>query len=115
MVIKANQMQTEHREKMRGGEGTVNLLGAVPPEFLPQKCRLFSVVTLDKGCSIGRHTHEGETEFFYVLQGQGVLDDNGTITALNQGDCSICRSGEYHGIANEKDTPLKFVAAIIRD
>lgn len=115
MVIKDKQMQTEHRENMRGGEGTVNLLGVVPSEYLPQKCRLFSVVTLEKGCSIGRHMHEDESEFFYVLQGQGVLDDNGTITAFNAGDCSICRSGEFHGIANENDTPLKFVAAIIRD
>ncbi len=115
MVIKAEQMSTVQRDKMRSGDGTVDLLGLVPPEHLPQKCRLFSVVTLEMGCSIGRHSHEGETEIFYVLQGQGVLDDNGTITTLNAGDCSICRSGEAHGIANEKETPLKFVAAIILD
>lgn len=115
MVIKHSQMQTEKRENMRGGSGAVYLQGLVPADSLPDKCRLFSVVTLEKGCSIGSHTHEQETEVYYVLEGEAIYDDNGTTKAMSVGDCSICVSGEAHAIANEKETPLRFIAAIIKN
>ncbi len=115
MVIKPEQMVTEQRENMRDGQGIVSLLGLVPQEYMPQKCRLFSLITLMKGCSVGVHAHEGETEIYYVLEGQGVLNDNGTITDFNEGESSICASGEHHAVTNIKDAPLKLLAVIIRD
>ena len=108
-------MQTEYRNKMRGGLGTVQICGLVPREHLSARSRLFALETIEKGCSIGRHMHENETEFYYVLEGEGVLDDNGVQTVLRTGDCSACASGEYHAIANEKDQPLLFLAVIIMD
>ena len=105
MVIKAENMQTDIRENMRGGNGAVNLQGLVPSESLPVRSRLFSLVTLEPGCGIGPHVHEGE----------GVLDDNGEQVALRAGDCNVCGSGAFHAIANESDKPLKFIAVIILD
>jgi quercetin dioxygenase-like cupin family protein len=98
---------------MRGGAGSVEILNVVSKDVLPSKTRLFGLVTLEKGCAIGKHEHTGESEIFYVLSGQGVLDDNGTVRTVKQGDSHICRSGEYHAITNEQDEPLKFIAAII--
>lgn len=115
MVIKAENMQTDIRENMRGGNGAVNLQGLVPSESLPVRSRLFSLVTLEPGCGIGPHVHEGETEIYYVLEGEGVLDDNGEQVALRAGDCNVCGSGAFHAIANESDKPLKFIAVIILD
>ena len=115
MVIKSCGMETQVRENMRGGSGSVELLHVVSKERLPQKGRLFSIITLEKGCGIGAHEHAEETEIYYVLEGEGILDDNGTEKVLGKGDCNICGGGDYHGIRNEKDTPLKFVAAIIID
>lgn len=108
-------MQAQQRDNMRGGSGSVALLGIVPQESLPEKCRLFSVVTLEQGCSIGRHVHEHETEIFYVLEGEGYYDDNGTNKTISAGDCTICASGEAHAVSNEKETPLKLIAAIIKN
>lgn len=115
MVIRSEQMQSEQRENMRGGQGAVSLLGLVPAENLPKNARLFSLITLEKGCGIGSHAHEAETEVYYVLEGEGILDDSGTQKTLRAGDCNVCGGGGTHAIANEKDEPLRFVAVIIRD
>lgn len=115
MFIERGDMQFETREQMRGGGGSVELLHAVPKEHLPANTRLFSVITLKTGCGIGKHEHTGETEIFYVLSGEGVLDDNGAERIVHKGDCCICRSGEYHAISNERPEPLVLVAAIILD
>lgn len=115
MVIKAQDMLAEQRESMRGGKGAVDILGIVPQESLPDKARLFSLVTLEPGCGIGPHTHDNETEVYYVLEGEGVLDDNGAQVALRAGDCNVCGGGAFHAIANHTDKPLKFIAVIILD
>jgi quercetin dioxygenase-like cupin family protein len=85
----------------------------VPGEALPGKCRLFSLITLEKGCGIGAHAHSGETEIFYVLQGEGVLDDNGERKAFRKGDSNVCGDGATHAITNEKDEPLVLAAVIV--
>lgn len=113
MFIERTDMQCETRENMRGGEGSVNLLHIVAKEHLPAKMRLFSLVTLEPGCGIGKHEHSGESEVYYALSGEGVLDDNGTMRAFRQGDCSVCRNGEYHSVTNKSKEPFLLLAAII--
>ena len=115
MLIPHDQMQTQIREGVRGGTGLTGFLHIVSSENLPEKSRLFSVVSLEKGSSIGQHEHAGETEIYYVLEGEGVLDDNGVKKPFFKGDCNVCGDGGYHAIANEKDETLKFLAVIIVD
>lgn len=115
MFISGNEMHSEKRENMRGGVGLVDLLHIVPKEHLPANTRLFSFVTLEKGCGIGKHEHNGESEIYYVLSGEGEIDDNGTPRRFAKGDCAVCRSGEYHAVACTGDKPLKFIATIILD
>ena len=113
MIIRSAEMQSEARAAMRGGPGAVGLCHIVPAGALPGKCRLFSLITLEMGCGIGAHVHENETEMYYALQGEGVLDDNGEKKDFRAGDCNVCGGGAYHAIVNEKDEPLVFVAAIV--
>ena len=115
MVIKSEDMKTNSRQNVRGGNGTVDFLHIVPEGFLPDKSRLFSVMILEKGCSVGRHDHTAETEVYYVVEGEGVLNDNGTERTFRKGDCNVCGGGAFHSVANEKDEPLKIVAVIIKD
>ncbi len=115
MVIKGAGMRRETREAMRGGPGHVDILHIVDGENLPATSRLFSLVTLEKGCGIGAHPHNGETEVFYVLEGEGVIDDNGEKKPFQKGDCNICGGGATHAVFNEKDEPLRMIAVIIKD
>lgn len=115
MVIQSKDMKTQSRQEVRGGSGTVDFLHIVPEGFMPDKSRLFSVMILEKGCSIGRHGHTDETEIYYVLEGEGVINDNGTQQPFRKGDCSVCGGGAFHSVSNEKDETLKIVAVIIND
>jgi|AGTN01.3.fsa_nt_gi Uncharacterized conserved protein, contains double-stranded beta-helix domain len=113
MVIKSEEMKSEVREGMRGGPGSVAIQQIASGAALPAKCRLFSIVTLEKGCGIGAHEHSGETELYYVLEGEGVLNDNGALKPFRRGDCNVCGGGATHAVANERDEPLVFVAVIV--
>ncbi len=114
MIFTENDFLNEVRENMRGGEGSAHLTFLLPGKDVTN-LRLFSLITLDKGCSIGEHVHEGEAEVFYALCGSGTVVDDGTPRLLNQGDCHLCESGHTHALKNENDEPFVVLAAIITE
>ena len=115
MIIKANEMEKKQRVRLKDGFGTTDFLHIVPDELRPKKSRLFAVMSLEKGCSVGRHDHTGETEIYYVLQGEGLINDNGIIRPFLTGDCNVCGNGDFHSVSNENDETLKILAVIILD
>ena len=96
MVHHPADMPVEKRPHMRGGEGIIALQAAFSP-----------------GGSIGYHVHEQEAEFFYVLSGEGMMDDNGTPAAIAAGDATVTRDGEGHGVVNTGSGPLELLAVIV--
>lgn len=115
MFIKSEEMQMKPRVRLKDGFGTTDFLHIIPAESLPGKCRLFSVMSLEKGCSVGRHAHDGETEIYYVIEGEGIINDNGTIRPFKKGDCNVCGKGDFHSVSNENDETLKMIAVIVLD
>lgn len=114
MIRKSSECQIEYREHMRDGDGTVQLTNFITgPEELNEKGRLFSRITLNPGCSIGYHVHEGDAELFYILKGTAEYSDNGTVKQVTAGDVTICPDGEGHGIANRTDEVVELIAVIV--
>jgi mannose-6-phosphate isomerase-like protein (cupin superfamily) len=112
MVINRNAMRLEKKEKMRGGEGIVSLLHLVECEK-ETNIRLLAELTLPPGASIGSHRHEGETEYFLVLSGEGLVDDNGTEKAVKAGDAIITGGGAFHSVKNTGTEALVMHAVIV--
>ena len=112
MLIKRNEMKTEVKEKMRGGEGKTELVHLVDCEN-EKNIRLLAELTLKPGCSIGSHSHETETEYFVFLSGEGVVNDNGTEKPVKAGDVVVTGNGASHSIRNNGSVPLVFHAVIV--
>ena len=112
MLIKRNEMKTEVKEKMRGGEGKAQLVYLVDCEN-EKNIRLLAEITLMPGCSIGSHSHEAETEYFVILSGEGMVNDNGTEKPVKAGDTMITGNGAAHSIRNNGSVPLVFHAIIV--
>lgn len=53
------------------------------------------------------HQHRDE-EFQYVIEGQGTWSLNGKEQPLHAGDLMYTKPGDWHGIRNSGDQPLKF-------
>jgi mannose-6-phosphate isomerase-like protein (cupin superfamily) len=112
MVIHRNEMKTEKKEKMRGGEGTTSFTYLVDCEQ-EKNIRMLAELTLPPGASIGPHVHDSETEFYVILSGSGVVSDNGTDVPVQAGDAMITGNGAGHSIKNTGSVPLVFHAAIV--
>jgi len=113
MIKRASEMVTELKHQMRGGNGTVEITHIFKQDELRGKARLFARITLNKGCSIGLHEHNGEEEIFYILSGKGIVNDNGSIKEVSAGDAVLTGNGASHSIENRSEEPLVMAAVIL--
>ena len=113
MVHRKSDYRMDIREKMRDGNGSVQIEHLWEKE-LNSPTRMFSRITLNPGCSIGFHRHENEEEIFYIISGQALADDNGSEVVLNPGDTILTGNGDGHAIANNGNEPLVMTAVIVR-
>ncbi len=100
---------------IQGGKGLVKLKELASPEQMYGHCRLFKHITLEPGCSIGYHTHTHETEFYYILTGEALFDDNGTKAVLHAGDVAATGYGQGHSLENQSQEPVELIALIVTE
>ena len=112
MIINRSEMKIENKEKMRDGNGITTITHLVNCEN-EKNVRLIAEITLPPGASIGEHCHDKETEYYLILSGNGLVNDNGKEIEVKTGDSIITGGGASHSIANNGDTPLVFTAVIV--
>jgi mannose-6-phosphate isomerase-like protein (cupin superfamily) len=105
-------MKTEVKEKMRDGEGAANFTYLVDAAN-EKNTRLLAEITLEPGCSIGYHKHDKETEYYFIISGSGMVNDNGNDIRIKAGDSIITGNGASHSIKNTGNIPLVLHAIIV--
>lgn len=113
MVKRVEAMKNEIRERMRDGNGSVEILHILNSEEMKGKVRMFAKVTLNPGCSIGLHQHNDEEEAYYILKGKGRVVDSGTESLVQAGDVVLTGNGASHAIENVGCEPLEFMAVVM--
>ena len=113
MIRKAAQMETEVKNQVRGGIGSVTFQYFFKKEEITAHTRLCSRLILPAGASIGLHKHEGEDELFVVTRGKGLIDDGQTREQVQAGDAILTGKGEAHAVINNGLEPLEMIAIIM--
>ncbi len=114
MVIKKNPKQLEIKHNMRAGVGDIELTHVVESALLGEHCRLFSQIRVKPGDSIGEHQHLGEQEIFYFIKGSGIVIDDGKKVEISAGDVMVTPNNASHGVINNGDEDLVFIALILK-
>jgi len=114
MIIKENTMKIVEQAHVQKGDGTVIFKHLMENESVKHS-RLFSEITLKKGCSIGYHEHHEETEYYWITQGTGIVAEKDGDKRVTKGDLVVTGNGESHSIRNEADEDLVLMALIILD
>jgi len=112
MVISRKEMKVENRERLRDGEGIARITHLVDAGA-EKNVRLLAETTLDPGSSIGYHSHDSETEYFFILSGTGLVNDDGKELEVGPGDSIITGNGASHSLKNNGSVPLVFHAIIV--
>jgi mannose-6-phosphate isomerase-like protein (cupin superfamily) len=111
MVINTNQSV---KDKLGGaGEGKALVRAILPSDKLNDKGRMFNHIWLEPGSSISYHQHLGETEWYYIIKGHGLFNDNGKEVEVFEGQVTITNDQEYHSLKNIGDDVLEMIALIL--
>ena len=108
-------MNREVIEHASGGKGHLIKEHLLTTEQLLGKNDMFARVTLEPGCSLGYHVHQGNAETYYILSGEGEYNDNGETRIVKAGDVTYTPSGKGHGMENKGSEDLVFIALIIKN
>lgn len=106
MIIKFDEMQEMEHKAFLGGDGA--LLAKIFNDGQNKILR----GRLQKGCSIGLHTHETSAEIIFILSGVGKCLCDGKEEKLGAGDCHYCPKGSTHRLINDGAEDLCFFAVV---
>jgi mannose-6-phosphate isomerase-like protein (cupin superfamily) len=114
MLRRNGTYETELREKMRGGTGTVRVEHLWKKPDLRAKTRLCAKLTIPQGASIGPHSHDEEEEVYVVLRGHGRIRELGETFEIAPGDTVLTGNGASHAVENIGAGPLEMLAFIVQ-
>ena len=67
---------------------------------------------LEPGSSVGEHGHPDTEELYLILEGHGRAVLDGASWAVGPGDLFVCKAGHAHGLLNDSDAPLTYLAVL---
>lgn len=98
---------------LAGGKGDAIVYHIQTKDELGKAGRLYARVVLAPGCSVGWHQHKGETEPYYILEGEGTfIDNDGSRTLVGPGDICTIEDGQFHSIENNSSHDLSFIGLV---
>jgi quercetin dioxygenase-like cupin family protein len=92
MIKRGGSLPVDIVSNRFGGNGDVKFTRILEKEEFNGKGRLFAITALEPGCSLGLHKHSGEMEAYYILRGQGTVNDNGKETLVGPGDVVLTKT-----------------------
>ncbi|MDR0465764.1 MAG: cupin domain-containing protein [Deltaproteobacteria bacterium] len=113
MIRNKEQLPHTLREKVFGGEGSMDSMPLLTGDEFHGKGRIFAVNILKPGHAVGVHTHKGDFEVYYILKGEGLYHDNGADVKVKAGDAAYAWDGESHGLINNGTEDLQFLALVL--
>mgnify|MGYP002405291423 FL=1 len=100
---------------IREGKGLIHIKALTDKEGLYGHGLMFAHITVAPCCSIGYHDHQHETEFYYIIKGEGVFNDDGREVLVHAGDICATGYGASHGLENKTDEPGELIALIVME
>ncbi len=111
-VFKKADRKLEYAENVEGGKGIMTRDRLDLNDKLGGTCSYVVCNSLEPGASIGKHTHNGESEIYYMVRGKAVLVEDDKETVVEEGDVLYCPNGGNHSVRNDFNEPVSFVVVI---
>ena len=106
MTLDYKDIPVQIKPRFKGGEG--NFIAAIHFDGLNKLIH----GTLPPQATIGRHTHEEDSEIIFILSGHGSVLDDDELLPLEAGQCHYCPQGHSHSLINDSTEELVFFAVV---
>lgn len=94
---------------MHGGNGTVQYRRTLQPEVFYTNWSFVDHLVLPPGTSVGKKRHPSVEEFYYVLDGSGIVTVNGETAAIGKDDGLAVNLNDVHSLQNNGTADLEII------
>ncbi len=106
MILDFKQMEETIMPNFKGGEKQM-----AAKMYADEKNRIM-LNRLVPGASVGLHTHEGNCEVIYILEGGAKVLYDGKEMRIEAGQVHYCPEGHEHSLINDTEDDLVFFAVV---
>lgn len=114
-MIKYKEQLKSEIAKNADGSILLGLTSLCDFEKKNEKLGAFTHIKLEIGQEVPYHVHEDDCEYYYVISGNGIYNDNGKELEVSDGCVTYTASGEGHSLKNTGNKMLEFIALIIKN
>ena len=102
--------------QLLGADHTLPEIPGNPSDF-DSNISFLHEVTIPPGATIGLHTHIGSEEFYYIIEGKGLMTIDGESVEMRPGDVVLVKNGDSHAFKNigENELHMMVVEATVEE
>jgi mannose-6-phosphate isomerase-like protein (cupin superfamily) len=113
MVVKKEYTTKIISENPREGKGIIEGYRYLDSHDLTNSLKGFYINELLPNSEVGYHEHLVDEEIYLILDGEGIVNDNGIEEKVEAGTLIYTKKGQGHSLKNIGDKALKFAAFIV--
>lgn len=98
-----------HEEQIHEGIGMCRHIGVISEADVETPVRFINYTIIPPSNSFGLHQHGNDNEFYIVLSGEGIYEQDGEKAAVKKGDILINKPFATHGIVNTGDVDMELL------
>ncbi len=106
-----HQMARRPLPQCHGGVGALDWTEVFNADASPHR-RVLKFIhddILPPGSSVGEHTHAGDEEYYYILEGEGEMTLDGVVHKVTAGDLTAVFPGGSHALKNTGSTDMRIL------
>lgn len=113
MIKSKDEMRRASVVGLRGGVGELYQCHVLEKDETGGRMDMCCVFTIMPGRTIGIHTHDTNSEVYYMLKGEIVVNQDGVEHTVKEGGVVFTADGASHSVENRTDEPAEMLAIIL--
>ncbi|HEY7993592.1 MAG TPA: cupin domain-containing protein [Candidatus Eremiobacteraceae bacterium] len=103
------------REREHDGIGPIVFRRMLAAESFETNIDFVDLTTIPPGSTIGRHSHDGTEELYFIASGEPLMRVDGIERRLRRGGVAVVHPGGWHELVNDTPDPVEiFVVQVSR-